>query len=75
MEGDLEKITNCRQKSHDHHVFVNNRFYKGLMLRVDDEWKEVHVVEIGACRGINMHFEWGPWLNLSLIHRVRHVYE
>jgi hypothetical protein len=33
------------------------------MLRVDDEQKEVRVVEIGACR--SMHVERGPCLNLS----------
>jgi hypothetical protein len=30
----------------------------GLVLRIDDEKKEVQVVEKGACRGISMHFEW-----------------
>jgi hypothetical protein len=30
------------------------------MLRIDDEKKEVRVVEIRACRGISMHFDWGP---------------
>jgi hypothetical protein len=45
------------------------------MLRIDDEYKEVRAVEIGACRGIIMHFEWGPWLDLSLIHIVGHVFE
>jgi hypothetical protein len=54
-------------------VLVNNKFYKGLMLRIDDKHKEVQVVEIGACRGINMYFEWGPWLKLSLIHIVKQV--
>jgi hypothetical protein len=32
--------------------------------------KKSELVEISACRGINMHFEWGPWLNLSLIHTL-----
>jgi hypothetical protein len=41
------------------------------MMRVDDKQKEVRAVEIGARRGINMHVEWGPCLNLSLIHIVR----
>jgi hypothetical protein len=34
------------------------------MLRIDDEKKEVRVVEKKACRGISMHLEWGPLLNL-----------
>jgi hypothetical protein len=34
------------------------------MLRIDVEKKEVQAVEKGACRGISMHFEWGPLLNL-----------
>jgi hypothetical protein len=45
------------------------------MLRINDEQKEVRTVEIRACRGIIMHFEWGPWLNLSLIHIVGQVFE
>jgi hypothetical protein len=39
----------------------------GLMLRIDDEKKEVQVVEKRAHKGINMHFDWGPLLNPSLI--------
>jgi len=35
------------------------------MLRIDDERKEVQAVEKGACRGSNMHLEWGPLLHLS----------
>jgi hypothetical protein len=53
------------------YVLGRNRFYKGLMLRIDDENKEVRDVEKGACKRISMHFEWGPLLNLSLIHVVR----
>jgi hypothetical protein len=45
------------------------------MQRINDEQKEVQAIEIRACRRINMHFEWGPWLNLSLIHIVGQVYE
>jgi hypothetical protein len=40
------------------------KFYKGLMLRVDDKQKEVRAVEIGACIGTHLHgtlFE--PFLN------------
>jgi hypothetical protein len=40
------------------------------MLRIDDKQMEVGAIEIGACRRISMHVEWGPWLNLSLIHIV-----
>jgi hypothetical protein len=29
------------------------------MVRIDDKQNEVQAMEIGACRGINMHFEWG----------------
>jgi hypothetical protein len=36
------------------YVLICTRFYKGLMLRVDDELKEVQAVEIGACKGIRM---------------------
>jgi hypothetical protein len=45
------------------------------MLRVDDKHKEVRVIKIGACRGISMHVERGPCLNLYLIHIGRHVRE
>jgi hypothetical protein len=45
------------------------------MLSIDDEQKVVQAIEIGACRRIIMHFEWGPWLNLCLIHIVGHVFE
>ncbi len=57
------------------YVLVSNRLYKGLMLKVDDEHKEVQPIEIGACRGIIMHVEWGPCLNLSLIHIVGQILE
>jgi hypothetical protein len=40
------------------------------MLRIDEKLKEVQVIEIGACKRINVHFEWGTWLNFSLIHIV-----
>jgi hypothetical protein len=40
------------------------------MLKIDDEKKKVRVVEKRACKGINMHFEWGPLLNFSLIHVI-----
>jgi hypothetical protein len=43
------------------------------MLSVDNEKKEVQAIEIGACRGTSMHVEWGPCLNLSLIHIVGQV--
>jgi hypothetical protein len=43
------------------------------MLRVDDKHKEVRAVEIRACRGINMHVERKPCLNLFLIHIVGQV--
>ncbi len=43
------------------------------MLRIDAENKEVRVVEKGACGKMSMHFEWGPLLNISLIHVVGHV--
>jgi hypothetical protein len=36
-------------------VLVNIKLYKGLILRVDDEQKEVRAIEIGACRGIHLH--------------------
>ncbi len=36
---------------------------RGLMLRNDDKRKKVRVIEIGACRGTNMHLEWGPLLH------------
>jgi hypothetical protein len=45
------------------------------MLSIDDEKKEVRVIEKGACRGISMHFEWGLLLNLFLIHVVGQVYK
>jgi len=45
------------------------------MLKVDDKQKEVQVLEIKACRWINMHVEQGPCLNLSLIHIVGKVLE
>jgi hypothetical protein len=45
------------------------------MLRVDDKMKEVRAIRKGACRGINMHFEWGPLLHLFLIHVVGQVFE
>jgi hypothetical protein len=48
------------------YVLVSIRLYTGLMLRVDDEQKEVQAVEIGAHRGICMHG--GPCLNFFLIH-------
>jgi hypothetical protein len=57
------------------YVLVRNRFYKGLMLRINDEKNEVWAIKKGACRGMNMHFEWGPLLNLSLIHVVGQVSE
>jgi hypothetical protein len=44
-------------------------FYKGLVLKIDVEKKEVRTVE-KACRKMSMHFEWGPLLNFSLIHGV-----
>jgi hypothetical protein len=37
------------------YVLVSIKLYKGLMLRVDDEQKEVQTVEIGTCRRIHMH--------------------
>jgi len=40
------------------------------MLRIDEEKKEIRVVKKGAFRRISMHFEWGPWLNLYLIHVI-----
>jgi hypothetical protein len=43
------------------------------MLKIDDGKKEVRVIEKGACRGMSMHFERGPLLNLSLIHVVGQV--
>jgi len=45
------------------------------MLRIDDEKKEVQAIEKGACRGMNMHFEQWPLLNLFLIHVIGQVYE
>jgi hypothetical protein len=45
------------------------------VLRIDVEKKEVRVVDKGACRRMNMHFEWGPLLNLFLIHVVGQVFE
>jgi hypothetical protein len=41
------------------YVIINIKFYKGLMLRVDDEQKEVQIIEIGTCRGICMHGDLG----------------
>ncbi len=70
MTSAMPVITNGKQ-----YVLVSNRFYKGLMLRANHEQKEIHVVKIGACRRISMHFEQRPWLNFSLIHIVGHVYE
>jgi hypothetical protein len=43
------------------------------MLRVDDEQKKVRTVEIGVCRRTSMQVEWGPCLNLFLIHIVGQV--
>jgi hypothetical protein len=43
------------------------------MLRIDDEKKEVQVIEKKACKGIGMHFEWGPLLNIFLIYVVGQV--
>jgi hypothetical protein len=40
------------------------------MLKIDDEKKEVQTMEKGACKGINMHFEWKYLLGISLIHVV-----
>jgi hypothetical protein len=37
------------------YVLISIRLYEGLMLRVDDEQKEVRTAEIGVCRGIHMH--------------------
>jgi hypothetical protein len=37
------------------YVLVSIRLYKGLMLRADDEQKEVWAVKIRACKGIHMH--------------------
>jgi len=34
---------------------------------------QIQVVEKGACRRMSMHFEWGPLLNLSLVHVVGQV--
>jgi hypothetical protein len=41
------------------YVLVSTRFYKKLMLRVDDEQKKVRAVEIGAYRRIHMHGDLG----------------
>jgi hypothetical protein len=35
------------------------------MLKINDKRKEVRTIEKGACRGTNMHLEWGPLLHLS----------
>jgi len=45
------------------------------MLRIDDGKKEVRTIEKGTCRGMNMHFEQGPLLNIFLIHVVGQVSE
>jgi hypothetical protein len=45
------------------------------MLKVNDKKKEVGAVRKGACRKINMHFEWGPLFHLSLIHVVGQISE
>jgi hypothetical protein len=45
------------------------------MLRINDKKKEVQVVEKWTCRGMNMHFERRPLLNLSLIHVIGQVFE
>jgi hypothetical protein len=52
-----------------------NKFYKGLMLMINDENKVVRAIEKKAYRGISMHLEWEPLLHLSWIHVVGQVCE
>jgi hypothetical protein len=48
---------------------------EGLMLRINDEKKDVRAIEKGACRGISIHLKWGLLLHLSWIHVVGQVCE
>jgi hypothetical protein len=45
------------------------------MLRIDDEKKKVRAIDKRACRGMSMHFEWGPLLNFFLINVIGQVFE
>jgi hypothetical protein len=67
LNGGLESKTmegRIKRRIWKQYVLGRNKLYKGLMMRIDDEKKEVQAIEKKACRGISMHFEWGPLLNI-----------